>query len=194
MPKYANENLFDTDIAKAVARHGSVATVPIVKAMIGVESGFKPNAVRQEVKIQDASRGLMQILLKTARGVGFTGNPLELFIPATNIEYGVKFLSNLIRAKNNDVLAAISAYNNGNGKRAKVLTPVCLARDQVTGKCVRTYIAKPGDFFNQPYVDKVLKLVPYFGGDVPQPKGGMKALGAILFLGLALAQKWKGLG
>lgn len=193
MPKFANENAYDTLIAKAVAKHGSVVTVPLVKAIIGVESAFRPKAFRNEPKVNDASRGLMQILYKTAKSVGFTGEPGDLLTPSINIDYGVKFLSSLVRSKNNDVLAAVSAYNNGNGKRAKVVTPVCLARDQVTGKCVRTHIAKPGEFFNQPYVDKVLALVPYFGGETPKPKGGMNALGAIIFLAFVLADKWRGL-
>lgn len=186
---WVNENAYDAIIDDAIAASGGVVSRPLVKAIIAVESAFNPKAYRVEVKISDASRGLMQILLRTARGVGFTGDPAELFDPKTNITYGVKFLSNLVRSKNGDMLAAISAYNNGNGKRAKVTTPVCLARDQKTGKCVRTFIAKPGEFFNQPYVDKVLRTLKYFGGDIPAPKGGMNALGALLVLGIVWAKK-----
>lgn len=186
---WVNENAYDTFIDDAIASNGSVVTRALVKAMIAVESSFNPKAYRLEAKINDASRGLMQILLRTARGVGFTGQPDELFDPKTNITYGVKFLSSLVRSKKGDMLAAISAYNNGNGKRAKVTTPVCLARDK-DGKCIRTYIAQPGQFFNQPYVDKVVKTLAYFGGSIPsvQPKN-LNALGALLVMGIVLAKK-----
>ena len=189
---WVNENAYDTFIAGAIKASGDVVSLPLVKAIIAVESSFNPKAYRVEAKINDASRGLMQILLRTAQGVGFSGAPDELFDPKTNITYGVKFLSSLVRAKGGDTLAAISAYNNGNGKRATKTTPVCLARDK-TGKCIRTHIAKPGEFFNQPYVDKVLSALKYFGGSIDStaisPKGGLKALGAILVMAYVYAKK-----
>jgi soluble lytic murein transglycosylase-like protein len=184
---FVNENAYDLVISEAVKANGNVVSVQLVKAIIATESQFKPTAYRAEVKIGDASRGLMQILLKTAQGVGFTGAAAELFDPKVNLTYGVKFLSQLVRSKP-DTLSAISAYNNGNGRRAKVTTPVCLARDG-TGKCVRTYIAQPGEFLNQPYVNKVLGYLKYFGGVLPPAKGGMTALGAILVTAFILARK-----
>lgn len=189
---WLNENAYDAFIADAVKACGNPAvTLALVKAIIATESGFRPTAYRVETKINDASRGLMQILLRTAQAVGFTGKPEELFDPKTNITFGTKFLCNLVRSKGGDVLAAISAYNNGNGKQATKTTPVCLARDK-DGKCVRTYIAKPGEFFNQPYVDKVLANLKYFGGTIP-PKplqAGMDSLGALIVLGIVLARKF----
>lgn len=189
---WVNENKYDATIADAIAASGNRVSVPLVKAIIATESGFRERAYRAEVKINDASRGLMQILFRTAQGVGYTGTPDGLFDPTVNIHLGVKFLSQLVASKKGDVLAAVSAYNNGNGKRATKTTPVCLARD-TTGKCVRTYIAKPGEFFNQPYVDKVLTNLKYFGGSIDAPiipaTGGLKALGAIIVMGYVLAKK-----
>lgn len=184
---YKRENEYNTIIADVVAQYGNGRIdIALVKAIIGAESSFTPTAIRQEVKINDASRGLMQILYRTAKSVGYTGTADGLFDPRTNITYGVKFLSDLLRAKSGDTWAAVSAYNNGNGKRATTTTTVCLERDQTTGKCVRSFTAKPGEFFNQPYVDKVRTIYAYFTGQ-SKPLPGSATTG-----GIALA--WLGAG
>jgi len=170
--RFANERAYDAIIDAALTGAPAGVTRALVQAMIGTESAFKPKAYRAEPHIQDASRGLMQILLRTARGVGFTGQPLELYDPATNIRYGVAYLADLVRAKGGNVWTAVSAYNNGSGKIAASPTTVCLARDQVTGVCVRSYTAQPGQYLNQPYVDKVKALYQYFAGGVATAGGG----------------------
>lgn len=164
--RWRRENDYDDIIEATVRELGGGVTVPLVKAVISVESGFDPRAYREEAHINDASRGLMQMLAGTARGLGFSADPDELFEPPTAIYYGTKFLRDLISTKRGDVLAAVSAYNNGNGKRATKLTTVCLERNS-TGDCVRSFTAQPGQFFNQPYVDKVVSSLAYFGGSIP---------------------------
>jgi len=57
--------------------------------------------------------GLMQIKLETAQDMGFTGIPAQLYIPATNIEYGTKYLRYQLDRYSSDLRKAISAYNAG---------------------------------------------------------------------------------
>lgn len=186
--RWANENAYDALIDEAVKTcNDPRVTKPLVKAIIGVESGFNPRAYRAEVAIGDASRGLMQLLLRTARAAGFTGSPEQLFDPATNITYGVRYLCDLMRRKG-DLWTAVSAYNNGHGRRATQPTTVCLARDQ-QGKCVRYFTAQPGQFLNQPYVDKVMAAYKYFVGGDEKPDN-MRVLGALIVMGTVLGRKW----
>ena len=62
---FVNEDLFD----ELIWSHGQGANVDplLIKAIIAQESGFRPQAQRAEPRINDASRGLMQILYATAR-------------------------------------------------------------------------------------------------------------------------------
>lgn len=85
----------------------------IILAVIGTESSFDPRAYRAEPQINDASYGLMQLLMKTAKGLGFTGTTADLYDPLRNIELGTKLLNQLLNARGGDVDAAISAYNGG---------------------------------------------------------------------------------
>ncbi len=55
---------------------------------MAVESGFNPAAVGGVGEI-----GLMQILPSTARMLGFAGSNTDLAVPATNIHYGVMYLT-----------------------------------------------------------------------------------------------------
>lgn len=108
----------------------------LVKATIKQESNWDVNASRFEAHKGDASWGLMQLLLVTAREV--LGNKelttTQLINPRVNIEAGTKFiLQNLNRFGN--MRDAIAAYNAGSPR----LTPG-------TNKYV-----------NQEYVDKVTK-------------------------------------
>lgn len=184
MTRFANEHAYDAIIDAEVSTAPGIDRA-LVQAMIATESGFKPSAYREEPSINDASRGLMQILLKTARGVGFTGAADQLYDPAINIRYGVKHLAGLVKAKS-DVWAAVSAYNNGNGKRATSTVTVCDARD-AAGRCVRSHVAKAGEFFNQPYVDKVKGFYSYFSGGVAQAGAG-GALAVLLLFALVMGR------
>lgn len=65
----------------------------LVLAIIEVESSFNPRAYRAEPQINDASRGLMQLLLSTARDRGYPGDEEGLFDPETNIRLGVMQLA-----------------------------------------------------------------------------------------------------
>lgn len=84
----------------------------IVYGLVAMESNFKPNAYRAEPKINDASYGLTQILLNTARGLGFGGTPADLYDPDTNVQYGLLYLRKMLD-RFNSLDVALSAYNGG---------------------------------------------------------------------------------
>lgn len=84
-----------------------------IKAIIGRESTFNPRAYRAEPAINDASIGLMQILMGTARGLGFQGTEEELYDPATNIHYGTMLLAEIAGRCGTNFAAVYSAYNSG---------------------------------------------------------------------------------
>lgn len=108
-----------------------------IKAHIKAESNWDVNASRFEAHKNDASWGLMQLLLSTAREV--LGNPnlttTQLIQPRVNIEAGTKFIAyNWTRWGN--MRDAIAAYNAGSPRLDK----------------------KTGKYVNADYVDKVTKF------------------------------------
>jgi len=107
----------------------------LIKAHIKQESNWDVNASRFEAHKTDASWGLMQLLLGTARGVLGDSNltTTQLINPRVNIEAGTKFISqNLNRFGN--MRDAIAAYNAGSPR-----------------------LNAQGKYVNQDYVDKVTK-------------------------------------
>ena len=68
MPVFAREREFDTLVYAEAARRGLDPL--LIKAVIATESSFNPQALRPEPQINDASRGLMQILYGTAKMMG----------------------------------------------------------------------------------------------------------------------------
>lgn len=108
----------------------------LIKAHIKQESNWDVNASRFEAHKGDASWGLMQLLLSTAREV--IGNSAltttQLIQPRTNIEAGAKFIAQLQRRFGN-MRDAIAAYNAGSPR----IDP------------------KTNKYVNQEYVDRVTK-------------------------------------
>ncbi len=160
---------------KSATAHG--LPVSLVLAIMSQESGFRASAYRAEPKINDGSHGLMQLLYRTADSLGYRGPVGEasklsgLYDPATNIELGAKLLAANLRLAG-DIGGAISAYNGGYrpnlgfGKPAMKALTVCLARDQVTGKCIRSRDVPAGE----PYVTAVLsRMHAYDAPDVLPP-------------------------
>lgn len=88
---FANEDAFDALIWKYAGIRG--LRPALVKATIAKESGFNPRAYRAEPGIGDASRGLMQVLYKTAVWLGYRGDPDGLYDPETSIDYGTRYLA-----------------------------------------------------------------------------------------------------
>lgn len=111
----------------------------LVKAIIKTESNWDVNASRFEAHKGDASWGLMQVLLATARGVLGNANltTTQLIQPRVNIEAGVKLMSQNIARYKGIIPDAIAAYNAGSAR----FKPA----------------PKEYEYINQPYVDKVWK-------------------------------------
>lgn len=104
--------MFD-DIIQKYALQFDVPTAWL-QAIIQTESSFNANAFRSEPAINDASYGLMQLLYKTAQGLGYTGQPNGLFDPDINIGLGTKLIAQLRDRYGNDIQRIYSAYNSGN--------------------------------------------------------------------------------
>ena len=118
---------FENMINTSTRRHG----VPpeLVKAVIMTESGFNPNA---HSKV--GATGLMQLMPKTARGLGVR-NSLD---PAQNIEGGTKYLGQMLRMFKGDIQKALWAYNAGPGNAKKGRLP----------KETRAYIPRVMSYYN----------------------------------------------
>jgi hypothetical protein len=164
--------------------------------LIDHETGgtWNPKAVRNEPQIDDASRGLTQLLLRTARSMGFTGAADELFDAATNIDLGFKYLAHVYGIAGNWP-AALSAYNGGYrpalGFGAVLAAPriVILAHDSSTGEVSQTRTAAAGEFANQPYVDDTLKRAAAFGA-AGLTTAGLSSWGWLLLAGVGAAVAW----
>ena len=103
---------YDEIISRAAERY----SVPFewLKAIIGTESSFNPRAYRAEPSINDASYGLMQLLVRTARSLGFDGTTEELFDPEVNIMLGAKLIGEELLPRCGATFEAVySAYNSG---------------------------------------------------------------------------------
>lgn len=159
----------------AASSTGGTVPVAFILAIIESESSGTPGATRGEPHLGDASIGLMQLLLATARGLGFTGDVGNaqdlngLYDPQTNIVLGTKLAADLLRQLGNLENVA-SAYNGGIrpslgfGKRYEGVNPVkvCLERDS-NGTCVRWQTVHSGEFGNPQYVEKVMAAYARYG-------------------------------
>ena len=143
---WKNENKYDFLIKQAEKKYG--VPMSLIKGIIAKESSFRSNAIRQEPRIRDASRGLMQVLGRTAKALGYTDKPEDLLIPAVSIKYGTKLLNQNIKIAKGNVKNAVSAYNAGFSRKRK-------------GDGKRN---KNGRLINQDYVDDVYVYTGYFSG------------------------------
>jgi transglycosylase-like protein with SLT domain len=99
---------FERLVAEAARRHG--LDPALVMAVVGVESGFQPQAVSPK-----GAQGLMQLMPATARDLG-VADPLD---PAANLDGGSRYLSSLVARYDGDLTKALAAYNAGMGAVAR---------------------------------------------------------------------------
>lgn len=166
-----------TPRARAAATEAGVPAALVLAIAQHESGGFFPDARRGEPHLNDSSHGLMQLLLATARGAGYSGYAGEwsqstrsgtgLYDPVTNLRYGAKHLRSLLNATGGDVERAVSAYNAGlgNAKKSTVTTRFCSVwkpTAPATGRlldrdCERIRIVPAGEWPNQDYVDVIMR-------------------------------------
>jgi soluble lytic murein transglycosylase-like protein len=83
----------------------------LVDAVMAVESRYNSASVGMDGEV-----GLMQVMLPTARMLGFTGTPSELAAPETNVHYGAKYLAGAWRLAGGDLCTAAMKYRAGHGE------------------------------------------------------------------------------
>lgn len=83
----------------------------LVDAVMAVESRYNPAVVGMDGEV-----GLMQVMLPTARMMGFAGTPSELATPEINVHYGVQYLAGAWRRAGGDLCTATMKYRAGHGE------------------------------------------------------------------------------
>jgi soluble lytic murein transglycosylase-like protein len=78
----------------------------LVFSVVAAESNFNARAVSRR-----NARGLMQLLPETAKRLGVK----DIFDPAQNVEAGTRYLRDLLKLYQGDLVLALAAYNAGPG-------------------------------------------------------------------------------
>jgi soluble lytic murein transglycosylase-like protein len=99
---FPQDSVFDSDIIR-VAKKNSISPA-LVKAVIHIESGFKPKALSPK-----GAQGLMQLMPTTARLLGVK----NAFEPRQNMEAGSKHLKTLLDKYDGKLDLVLAAYNAG---------------------------------------------------------------------------------
>ncbi len=104
---------------KIIAKHARANGVPVrfAMAVVQVESSYRAGARGAAGEI-----GLMQLMPRTARFIGYKGPLRKLYHPDTNIRYGMKYLGKAYRLGGGSICGAILKYNAGHG--AKRMNPI----------------------------------------------------------------------
>jgi soluble lytic murein transglycosylase-like protein len=92
-------------IARYAHKHGIPES--LLRRVIARESGYKASAFNRRFY------GLMQITYRTARSMGYQGEPKGLFDPEVNLTYGVPYLANAYRLADGNAVRAIRLYSGG---------------------------------------------------------------------------------
>ena len=98
--------MYEIQTQNSAVKYG--VPVPWIQAVIEVESNWVATA-----HSANDGYGLMQLLLTTAQGLGYTGTAQGLFDPTTNIDLGTKFLAQLRGFYGDDFQRVYSHYNSG---------------------------------------------------------------------------------
>ncbi len=109
----ATRNSVQAMIKASAPRYG----VPTWFAMriAKVESNYNPLVTGGEGEI-----GVFQLKCQTARGIGYSGSCSGLYNPATNVQYGLKYLSMAVKSSHGNLKLAASKHNGGLGRKSLV--------------------------------------------------------------------------
>ncbi len=113
--KRSSRGRYNALITKYARANG--VPVRLAHAVVQVESSYKANARGAAGEI-----GLMQIMPRTARGIGYRGPLRNLYKPSTNLRFGMKYLGKAYRLGGRSTCGAILKYNAGHG--AKRMNPI----------------------------------------------------------------------
>lgn len=97
-------------IRKLATKHN--VPVNLAHAVVKVESNYKAS-----IKGAAGEIGLMQIKPSTARGLGFSGSVKDLYDPATNLEYGMRYLARAYKLSGGSTCGTILKYNAGHAAK-----------------------------------------------------------------------------
>ncbi|MBB3934347.1 lytic transglycosylase domain-containing protein [Aureimonas phyllosphaerae] len=105
-----NDTLAGRPFADIIAREAKANDIPVelAHAIVSVESNYKVEVTGRAGEI-----GLMQIKPATARDMGFEGDSSDLYNPAVNIKYGMKYLAGAERRGGGTLCGTILKYNAG---------------------------------------------------------------------------------
>jgi soluble lytic murein transglycosylase-like protein len=117
-------------ISRASRRYG--VDEGLIRAVIQVESNFKPTAVSSA-----GARGLMQLMPATAAGLGVT----DSFNPEQNIMAGTRFLKDMLNRYGGDLDKALAAYNWGPGNVDRGKSRLPLETSEYLVKVKKLYAA-----------------------------------------------------
>ncbi len=119
------------DLVRSIAPKWAVDPA-LVLAIIRQESNFTATAHNGTGgdALRGGAYGLMQMTYKTAVGLGYKeANGDSLFVPATNLTYGCKLISQLQKRRGYTVRDVVCAYNSGKPEaRAPASTLVYVER------------------------------------------------------------------
>lgn len=133
----------------------------LVDAVMAVESRYNSASVGRDGEV-----GLMQVMLPTARMLGFTGTPSELAAPEINVHYGAKYLAGAWRLAGGDLCTAAMKYRAGHGEsRFSFLSVAYCMR-------LRSHLAANGVAVSGPVPQ------PTFGNRTVTPSGGRSISGS----------------
>ncbi len=103
---YAPPSEIEALIDKTAAENG----VPpdLARGLVAVLSSYNPQARGKSGEI-----GLMQLMPQTAQAMGFTGSANDLYDPATNLTYGMRYLAKAQELAGGDTCQTIHRYTAG---------------------------------------------------------------------------------
>ena len=108
------ERVRSTELSSLVAAKAAAHGVPaaLANAVVRVESNYNPRVTGRAGEV-----GLMQIKYQTARGLGYTGTRAALYDPATNLEWGMRYLAGAQRLAGGSLCGTLAKYQGGHGTR-----------------------------------------------------------------------------